>query len=43
MQTEYSQNYKERIRKEARERHHNLSEEEKNIHQKRIAKDIKTL
>ena len=43
MQTEYSQNYKERIGKEARERHHNLSEEEKNIHQKRIAKDIKTL
>ena len=42
MQSEYSENYKERIRKEARERHQNLSEEERNIHRKRIAKDIKT-
>ena len=39
MVNEYYQKYKERLRKEARERHQNLSEEEKTRGKKRPRKD----
>ena len=43
MVNNYYQKHKERLRKEARERYQNLSEEEKIKGEKRLEKDIKML